>query len=145
MKKRSEPYAPSDDPFAPAAPVATVEAAPIVSSADVFDTSFEPTIGSQTMGEPLGETSQFSSADLGGIDPNQTADAMIAQPSTYTAEEVPDWLKDFESTPPGAAVNQSGGAVSFTEADNSAAADAAGAKVHDAAGVDLNVEENGEK
>lgn len=147
MRGRNMTYVASDDPFAPAAATTTVvsTSTPLMaSSADVFDTNFEPTIGSQTMGE-IDEGTQFTSADLGGIDPNQTADSMIAQPSTYSAEEVPDWLKDFESTPLGAAVNQSGGAVSFADADNSAAADAAGAKVHDAAGIDLNLDETSDK
>jgi len=98
----------------------------------IKDTVIEPMIGTQTVGEDarpeLIPDVQGTESALGG----QSEEYVM--PSSYTNDEIPSWLKDFEE---GQAVGKTQGDSDIDlSADNSAAA----AKVHDEHGLALNPE-----
>jgi len=103
-------------------------------------TSFTHSIGEQTLGDDIENDNYGVDVDTESSTINDTAPIMdttdnseLSMPSSYSNEEIPEWLKDFESDQPKTTAGEeySSGAVNIN----------AGAKVHDDYGITLNTDD----
>jgi len=121
-------------------------------STNIYDTqpqvtpveNFTTSIGEQTLGDDAEydnygvDNVNLSNKDNGNsLVSDDVGTSELSMPSSYSNEEIPEWLKDFESDQPKTSTGD--------EYSSGAANINAGAKVHDDYGITLNTDDGGSK